>query len=325
MLQDRDYVRIDKKRFVPGGPRPPRHRLPDQLLRALCRIRLHRRSGEQLDEISGGRVDWKKVLRDFWEHFSAAIGGTKELTISGRDRRARRGARPHFFPSEADGGDPRLCPGCGAGRLGLKLGKFGAFIGCSNYPECRYTPPLGVEGGNGEAGRATAARARSASIPDSSLPVSLRKGPYGVYVQLGEGENGEEAKARLAAARRRGRPMSTSIRRAPPRPAARDRQPPGDRRDDHRRDRPLRPLSEARHGLQVAGRRRRRADHRPQSRRHPARRAEQGAPRHADTDAQPWARTRRRPADQALQGPLRPLCRPWRRQRDDPRCPRPKN
>jgi DNA topoisomerase I len=100
---------------------------------------------------------------------------------------------PHFFPVPADGRDPRVCPGCSAGRLSLKLGKFGAFIGCSNYPECRYTRPLAVENGNGETGEPVGPRDLGLD-PVSNLPVSLRKGPYGFYVQRGLGDEAGKPK-----------------------------------------------------------------------------------------------------------------------------------
>ncbi|HZU90398.1 MAG TPA: topoisomerase C-terminal repeat-containing protein, partial [Stellaceae bacterium] len=148
----------------------------------------------QLDEISGGRIDWKEVLRQFWHDFSAAVEGTRELTISQVLATLDAELGAHFFPAEANGRDPRLCPGCGAGRLGLKLGKFGAFIGCSNYPNCRYTRPLALEGEESPADRALG------DDPASGLPVMLKKGPYGHYVQLGDTE-GERKPKRVAVPR----------------------------------------------------------------------------------------------------------------------------
>jgi DNA topoisomerase-1 len=96
----------------------------------------------------------------------------------------------HFFPENGAGTDPRLCPACGAGRLSLKLGRFGAFIGCSNYPECRFTRALGIDP-DGETGGAEIALGND---PATRLPVSVKKGPYGHYIQLGESENGEKPK-----------------------------------------------------------------------------------------------------------------------------------
>src|SRR5207302_895886 len=86
-------------------------------------------------------------LRNFWRDFSTAIEGTKDLTIGQVLKSLDEDLGRHFFPDpeEGSGRDPRLCPVCNAGRLGLKLGRFGAFIGCSNYPECKYTRALGIE------------------------------------------------------------------------------------------------------------------------------------------------------------------------------------
>ncbi len=194
VLQDREYVKIDKKRFVPED----RGRLVTAFLSSffdrLVQYNFTADLENQLDEISGGRIDWKKVLREFWEQFSLAIAGTKELTITQVIATLDEELGRHFFPEDPGGKDPRLCPGCAAGRLSLKLGKFGAFIGCSNYPECRYTRPLGIEGGNGEADTLDSGPKLLGIDPESSQPVSLRKGPYGVYVQLGEGENGAKPK-----------------------------------------------------------------------------------------------------------------------------------
>jgi DNA topoisomerase-1 len=96
----------------------------------------------------------------------------------------------HFFPENGSGVDPRLCPSCGAGRLSLKLGRFGAFIGCSNYPECRFTRALGIDP-EGETGGADTVLGND---PATGLPVSVKKGPYGHYIQLGEADNGEKPK-----------------------------------------------------------------------------------------------------------------------------------
>jgi DNA topoisomerase-1 len=179
VLQDRQYVRLDKRRFVPED----RGRLVTAFLASFferyVQYSFTADLENQLDEISGGRIDWKEVLRRFWRDFSAAVEGTKELTISQVLNTLDAELGPHFFPADGSGRDPRLCPVCGAGRLGLKLGKFGAFIGCSNYPNCRYTRPLALDG------EETAAERALGTDPASGLPVMLKKGPYGHYVQLG--------------------------------------------------------------------------------------------------------------------------------------------
>ncbi|MEA2781483.1 MAG: topoisomerase [Rhodospirillaceae bacterium] len=188
VLQDRNYVRLDRKRFFPED----RGRLVTAFLTGFFRryVEYSFTAGleEQLDDISGGRIDWKTVLRQFWDDFNQAVAGTKELRITQVLEALDADLGRHFFPESKDGSDPRVCPGCGAGRLSLKLGRFGAFIGCSNYPECRYTRRLGLD--NGEASEADAGPKLLGQDPESGLPASLRKGPYGHYVQLGE--NGEK-------------------------------------------------------------------------------------------------------------------------------------
>lgn len=193
VLQDRDYVRLEKKRFHPED----RGRLVTAFLQSYFNRYVEydftANLEEQLDDISGGRIDWKTVLRDFWQAFYAAIEGTKDLTISQVIETLDEELGPHFFPPRPDGSNPRACPSCQSGRLGLKLARNGAFIGCSNYPECRFTRPLEVIDEN--AAEEAAAYPRTlGDDQETGLPASLRKGPYGFYVQLGEGENGEKPK-----------------------------------------------------------------------------------------------------------------------------------
>ena len=194
VLQDRTYVRLDKRRFVPED----RGRLVTAFLTSFferyVEYTFTADLENQLDDVSGGRTDWKEVLRNFWRDFSAAVDGTKELTISQVLAALDAELGRHFFPDDGSGRDPRLCPSCGTGRLSIKLGKFGAFIGCSDYPNCRYTRPL-ARRGRGE--EIAAADAPLGTDPASGLPITLKKGPYGHYVQLGTG-NGEIKPKRVA-------------------------------------------------------------------------------------------------------------------------------
>jgi DNA topoisomerase-1 len=190
VLQDRNYVRLDKKRFIPED----RGRLVTAFLTSFferyVEYNFTADLENQLDEIADGQVAWKKVLEDFWRDFSAAVTGTKDLKISDVITALDEVLGPHFFPDRGDGKDPRLCPVCGTGRLNIKLGRYGAFIGCSNYPECKHTRPLAIEGAEGEG-----AQPREIGVdPATKLPVSLKKGPYGFYVQLGEGGGEEKPK-----------------------------------------------------------------------------------------------------------------------------------
>ena len=183
VLQDRKYVQLDKKRLIPED----RGRLVTAFLteyfQRYVEYGFTADLENKLDDISGGRVDWKKVLEDFWRDFSAAVAGTKDLNITQVIDALDAGLGSHFFPPRADGSDARLCPICGQGRLGLKLGRFGAFIGCSRYPECRYTRALGIDNG---ADAAASEPRELGTDPKTGLVVALKKGPYGPYVQLGE-------------------------------------------------------------------------------------------------------------------------------------------
>src|SRR6476620_9689451 len=193
VLQDRDYVRLDKRRFIPED----RGRLVTAFLTSFferyVEYNFTADLEHQLDEVSGGRVDWKALLRDFWRDFSTAIDGTKEWTITAVLEALDAELGRHFFPDDGTGRDPRLCPVCAAGRLSLTLGRFGAFIGCSNYPECRYTRAFGVGGAEGES-EPVATDTVLGTDPDSGKSISIKKGPYGFYIQLGEAENGEKPK-----------------------------------------------------------------------------------------------------------------------------------
>ena len=187
VLQDRDYVRLEKRRFVPED----RGRLVTAFLTSFfgryVEYGFTADLESQLDEISGGRVDWRAVLRDFWHAFEPACEEAKQLpfrqVLDTLDETLGR----HFFPETAENPTPRKCPACGNGRLGIKLGKKEAFIGCANYPECRYTRSLGV--GNGQDGDAELTGPKVlGKDPKTGLDITMRKGPFGVYVQLGEAE-----------------------------------------------------------------------------------------------------------------------------------------
>ncbi len=194
VLQDRDYVKLDAKRFIPEDRGRVVTAFLEQFFKRYVEYDFTAGLEEQLDDISGGNLDWKKVLGDFWAAFSAAVEGTKDLKVSRVLELLDAELGPHFFPEREDGSDPRACPQCSGGKLSLKLGKFGAFIGCSGYPDCRFTRQLaaavggeGSGGGNGEAQMGNEPRILG-DDPASGLSVTLRKGPYGTYVQLGEAE-----------------------------------------------------------------------------------------------------------------------------------------
>src|SRR5580704_9230241 len=187
VLRDRDYVRIEKKRLIPEDK--------GRLVTAFLESFFARYVGydftadleEKLDKISNSEIDWKDLLRDFWRDFSAAIGGTKELRTTQVLDSLNELLGPHIFPAREDGADARLCPLCNKGQLSLKLGKFGAFIGCSNYPECKFTRVLAPTGAESAEGDRPGVRVLGQD-PDSGDEITLRSGRFGDYVQQGEGE-----------------------------------------------------------------------------------------------------------------------------------------
>jgi DNA topoisomerase-1 len=187
VLQERNYVKIDKRRFIPED----RGRLVTAFLTSFFEryVDTGFTAGleEQLDDISAGKADWRAVMRAFWKDFNAAIAETRDLKISDVIDALDRDLGEHFFPEKEGGGDPRLCPSCAKGRLGLKLGRHGSFIGCSNYPECQYTRRLAVEGGEDEGAATLKEGLRNLGRhPETGEDVTVRRGPYGVYVQQGE-------------------------------------------------------------------------------------------------------------------------------------------
>lgn len=196
VLREREYVRIDKRRLVPED----KGRIVTAFLESffLRYVEYDFTAGleEKLDLVSNNEVDWKTVLRDFWVDFSAAIDGTKELRMTQVLESLNELLGPHIFPPKEDGSNPRACPACGTGQLSLKLGKFGSFIGCSNYPECKHTRPLAAVNGDAEGadGENGAPGVKILGIdPESELQVTLRDGRFGPFVQLGEGEKPKRA------------------------------------------------------------------------------------------------------------------------------------
>jgi DNA topoisomerase-1 len=191
VLRERDYVSLDKKRLKAED----KGRLVTAFLESFFAryVEFDFTAGleEKLDRISNHELDWKEVLRDFWKDFSAALDGTKELRTGQVLEALNDLLGPHIFPDKGDGSNPRTCPTCGTGQLSLKLGKFGAFIGCSNYPECRYTRQLAAPTagqGEGEGAGAEQGTRRLGPDPATGQEVTLRDGRFGPYVQLGEGD-----------------------------------------------------------------------------------------------------------------------------------------
>ena len=128
--------------------------------------------------------------------FTGAVGDIKELRITQVIDALDEMLAPHLFPPSKDGSDPRKCPNCANGRIGLKLGRFGGFVGCSNYPECKFTRQLTV-GADGQGG----GMRKLGEDPDTGLEVTVRGGRFGSYLQLGEADQGRRRRGREAQAR----------------------------------------------------------------------------------------------------------------------------
>ncbi|HLS18576.1 MAG TPA: type I DNA topoisomerase, partial [Paracoccaceae bacterium] len=190
-IQDREYVRKDKNRLIPEDKGRLVTGFLENYFDKYVAYDFTAELEHELDEISAGKVDWKKVLDEFWRDFSAHVDQTKELRIGEVLDRLTDWLAPHLFPDAEQGTDPRICPKCGTGRLSLKTARAGgAFIGCSNYPECRYTRPIGGELDPEEAELAGDGRLLG-EAPDGT-PVLLKTGRFGPYVQLGPDEPGAE-------------------------------------------------------------------------------------------------------------------------------------
>ncbi|MGH6818800.1 MAG: type I DNA topoisomerase [Methylovirgula sp.] len=192
VLRDRNYVRLENKRLHPEDK--------GRIVTAFLESFFTRYVGydftagleEKLDEVSNHQIDWKEVLRAFWVDFSSALAATKDLRTTQVLDSLNELLGPHIFPQKEDGSNPRACPSCGTGQLSLKLGKYGAFIGCSNYPDCSYTRTLT----NGEANGENNGTKVLGTNPATGEEITLRHGRFGAYVQQGEGDKdaGEKPK-----------------------------------------------------------------------------------------------------------------------------------
>ena len=192
-LRDREYITIDKRKLIPEAKGRLVTAFLESFFTRYVEYDFTADLEEKLDKISAGELDWKQVLRDFWKDFFAQIEDTKELRVTNVLDALNEVLAPLVFPKREDGSDPRLCQVCGTGKLSLKLGKFGAFVGCSNYPECNYTRQLSADGStDGEAGAANEPQ-NLGKDPHTGEDITLRSGRFGPYVQRGEGKEAKRA------------------------------------------------------------------------------------------------------------------------------------
>jgi DNA topoisomerase-1 len=175
-LKDREYVRVDKGRFIPEESGRLVTAFLERFFERYVSYDYTAELEEELDDVSGGRLDWQKLLDDFWRDFRPKAGEVMDQKPSEITQALDEFLAPWLYPPRADGSDPRVCPQCGNGRLSLRGGKFGAFVACSNYPECRYTQKFG-QGGD---------QAQSDGPTDLGDGIMLKSGRFGPYVERGD-------------------------------------------------------------------------------------------------------------------------------------------
>lgn len=189
-LKDRDYVRLEKNRFIPEESGRLLTAFLERFFDRYVSYDFTAELEEELDDISGGRAEWQQVLEAFWRDFKPKTAEIMERKPSDVTAALDEFLAPFLFPDKGDGSDPRLCPACGDGRLALRSGRFGAFVACSNYPECRFTRRFGQGGedAGGDNGPVVLG-----SDPVSGEAVTLRSGRFGAYVQLGDSKDAKRA------------------------------------------------------------------------------------------------------------------------------------
>ncbi|MBY0382235.1 MAG: type I DNA topoisomerase [Xanthobacteraceae bacterium] len=178
VLKDRGYVKLEKKRLSAEDKGRVVIAFLEKFFARYVEFDFTADLEEKLDKISNNEIAWKQVLADFWRDFIGAVDDIKDVRVSEVLDVLDDMLGEHIYEPRADGGDPRQCPSCGTGRLNLKAGKFGAFVGCSNYPECRYTRPLASSSGSQDR--------VLGKDPVSGLDVTVKAGRFGPYIQLGE-------------------------------------------------------------------------------------------------------------------------------------------
>ena len=181
-LQDRDYVEIDKRRLTPTDKGRVLIPFLENFFSRYVQYEFTADLEQQLDQISAGDLDWKEVLRAFWRDLEQALKATDDIGVRDVIDKLNEVLATYAFPPREDGSDPRTCPKCGKGDLSIKLSKDGSFIGCSNYPDCKFTYKLGEKPGDGNASDGVLGQ-----DPDTGEDIVLKSGRFGPYVERGEG------------------------------------------------------------------------------------------------------------------------------------------
>ena len=189
VLKDRSYVRTEKNRFFAEESGRLLTAFLERFFERYVAYDFTAGMEDELDEVSGGRAQWKAVLEAFWKDFKPKSDEVMEQKPSEITAALDLFLADYLFPPRDDGSDPRVCPKCGEGRLSLRGGKFGAFVACSNYPECKFTRQFAQPGGNGEAAEDN----ELGKHPETGEPITRRTGRFGPYIQLGEGKEAKRS------------------------------------------------------------------------------------------------------------------------------------
>ncbi|AMM85297.1 type I DNA topoisomerase [Martelella sp. AD-3] len=192
-LRDREYIVIENRKLTPEAKGRLVTAFLENFFNRYVEYDFTADLEEKLDRISDGSLEWKQVLRDFWKDFFAQIEDTKELRVTNVLDALNEALAPLVFPKREDGSDPRICQVCGTGKLSLKLGKYGAFVGCSNYPECNFTRQLGADADAEANGINPNEPNVLGEDPETGETVTLRTGRFGPYVQRGEGKEAKRS------------------------------------------------------------------------------------------------------------------------------------
>ena len=191
VIKEKGYVLYEKRRFEPET----KGRIVTAFLNGYFSNYIEEsftaKLEMQLDEIANGKIIWKDVLEKWWIPFKSSINNASSLRVRDVEQQIDKDLGPHFFPPMDDGSDPRKCPKCNNGRLNIRYGRSGGFIGCSTHPECNHTAQLVV----GKGKESSKIAPIKLGFDKNNLPITLRIGPYGPYVQSGETPEKSEKKS----------------------------------------------------------------------------------------------------------------------------------
>jgi DNA topoisomerase-1 len=189
-LKDRGYVELEKNRFIPQESGRLLTAFLERFFERYVSFDFTAHLEDELDDISGGRAQWQAVLEAFWKDFKPKTAEIMEQQPSAITAALDEFLAPWLFPDKEDGSDPRVCPACGEGRLALRGGRFGAFVACSNYPECKFTRRFGQGGEDGAADEGPEVLGKH---PETGEDIVRKTGRFGPYIEMGQGKEAKRA------------------------------------------------------------------------------------------------------------------------------------